>query len=134
MLADVVGGQIPAGIDTHIELLELNKSGRIRVLATAGATRSALMPDVPTMREVGFPQVEGAGWYAFYAPAKTPPATIAALNKAIIDAQQLPDVKQRLTQLGVEVKSSTPEELSKLMATESAKWAPVIKASGFKGD
>lgn len=134
MLNELMGGQIAAGLDTHIELIELNKAGRIRVLATAGATRSALLPDVPTMREVGFPQVEGTGWYAFYAPARTPPGTIAALNKAIVAVANQPDVRERLARLGVEVETSTPEGLAKLMASESAKWGPVIKASGFKGE
>ncbi len=92
------------------------------------------MPDVPTMREVGFAQVEGTGWYAFYAPARTPVATIAMLNKAVVNVARQADMKERLAKLGVEVQTSTPEELSKLMAAETAKWGPVIKASGFKGE
>jgi tripartite-type tricarboxylate transporter receptor subunit TctC len=134
MINDLLGGQIAAGIDTHIELLELNKAGKIRVLGTSGATRSTLMPDVPTFKEAGIANVEGSGWYAFYVPARTPAARIAELNRAIVAVTLLPDVKDRLTKLGVDVQGSTPEDLSRLMAADTAKWAPVIRATGFKGD
>ncbi len=134
MLNDLVGGQIPAGIDTHIELLELDRSGKIRVLATSGASRSPLLPNVPTFKEAGFSGIEGSGWYAFYAPAKTPAAVVDALSRAIVAVTQMPDVKERLTKMGVEVQGSTPQQLAKLMADDTAKWAPVIKASGFKGE
>jgi tripartite-type tricarboxylate transporter receptor subunit TctC len=131
---DLVGGQIPAGIDTTIELVEQHRAGKIRVLATAGSVRSPLFPDVPTMRELGFRDVEGSGWYAFYAPAATAASVVAELNRAIVAAAAMPDVKERLTKLGVDVQTSTPEDLARLGAADRAKWAPVIKASGFKGD
>ncbi len=134
MLNDLVGGQIPAGIDTHIELLELDRSGKLRVLATSGANRSPLLPNVPTFKETGFKDIEGSGWYAFYAPAKTPAAVIEALNRAVVAVTQMPDVRERLTRMGVEVQGSTPAQLAQLMAADSAKWGPVIKASGFKGE
>ncbi len=134
MLNDLVGGQIPAGIDTHIELLELDRTGKIRILATSGANRSPLLPNVPTFKEVGFKDIEGSGWYAFYAPAKTPAAVIDALSRAIVAVTQMPEVKERLTRMGVEVQGSTPQQLAKLMVDDTAKWAPVIKATGFKGE
>jgi tripartite-type tricarboxylate transporter receptor subunit TctC len=134
MLNDLVGGQIPAGIDTHIELLELDRSGKIRVLASSGASRSPLLPSVPTFKEAGFTGIEGSGWYAFYAPAKTPAAAVDALSRAIVAVTLMPEVKERLTRMGVEVQGSTPAQLAKLMADDTAKWGPVIKASGFKGE
>jgi tripartite-type tricarboxylate transporter receptor subunit TctC len=134
MLVDLVGGQIPACIDTHVELIELHRAGRLRVLATTGGTRSSRMPDVPTMREVGLPQVEGSGWFAFYVPAATPAATVARLNAAIDRISHRPDVRDRLAQVGVDVATLSPGGLDRLAADERERWAPVIRASGFKGE
>jgi tripartite-type tricarboxylate transporter receptor subunit TctC len=134
MVADLVGGQIPACIDTHVELIELHRGGRIRVLATTGATRSSRMPDVPTMREAGLPQVEGSGWFAFYVPAATPAATVARLNAAIDRISDRPDVRDRLARVGIDVSTLSPEALDRLAADERARWGPIIRASGFTGD
>ncbi|MBK8741928.1 MAG: hypothetical protein IPM02_21545 [Betaproteobacteria bacterium] len=81
MLNDLMGGQISAGLDTHIGLIGLHKSGKIRILASFGEKRSALLPDVPTIAELGFKDAAGSGWYSMWAPAKTPPTAVAALEQ-----------------------------------------------------
>ena len=134
MLNDLMGGQIACGMDTHIELIELHKSGKIRILASFGEVRSALIPEVPTMAELGFKDATGSGWYSLWAPAKTPAATIAALNKALNGALASADVKEKLARAGTEPAMSTPEGLEKFRLAEIEKWRPVIVASGFKAD
>ena len=134
MLNDLMGGQIACGMDTHIELIELHKSGKIRILASFGEKRSTLIPDIPTMAELGFKDATGSGWYSLWAPAKTPAATIAALNKALNGALANADVKEKLARTGTEPAMSTPEGLEKFRLAEIEKWRPVIAVSGFKAD
>ncbi|MFM9994133.1 MAG: Bug family tripartite tricarboxylate transporter substrate binding protein [Burkholderiaceae bacterium] len=134
MLNDLLGGQIPCGIDTHIELIELHKSGKIRILASFADNRSNLISEVPTMAELGYKNATGSGWYSLWAPAKTPAAAVLALNKALNFALSNADVTQKLARIGVDPAMSTPEGLEKLRLAEIEKWRPVIAASGFKSD
>ena len=134
MLNDLMGGQIACGMDTHIELIELHKAGKIRILASFADKRSTLIPEVPTMAELGFKDATGSGWYSLWAPAKTPAATIAALNKALNGALANAEVKEKLARTGTEPAMSTPEGLEKFRLAEIEKWRPVIVASGFKAD
>ncbi len=134
MLNDLMGGQIACGMDTHIELIELHKAGKIRILASFAEKRSLLIPEVPTMAELGFKDATGSGWYSLWAPAKTPMATIAALNKALNIALANADVKEKLARTGTEPAMSTPDGLEKFRIAEIEKWRPVIVASGFKAD
>ena len=134
MLNDLMGGQIACGMDTHIELIELHKSGKIRILASFSEKRSTLIPEIPTMAELGFKDATGSGWYSLWAPAKTPAATIAALTKALNGALANADVKEKLARTGTEPAMSTPEGLEKFRLAEIEKWRPVIAASGFKAD
>lgn len=83
MMNALIGDQLSAAIDTTVEQVELHRAGRVRILATSGATRSTLLPDVPTFVESGLAGVEGTASFAVYAPAKTPEATVRQLNAAI---------------------------------------------------
>ena len=134
LLNALMGDQVTAGIDTTAEQIELHRTGKIRVLGTSGSARSALMPDVPTFVESGLAGVEGTAWFAVYAPAKTPDATIRQLNTAINKALAVPEVRERLVRLGLEPSGGTPSELAKRMVEDTARWAPIVKASGFKAD
>lgn len=131
---DIAGGQIPAGVSALSDLLELHRAGTIRILASSGARRSPLLPNVPTFREQGFPAIEGTGWIAFYAPARTPKAVIDTWSTVIARTVQEPDTRARLADLGLEPTGTTPEELAAIMAADTARWAPVIKASGFTAE
>ena len=130
----LVGNQVSAAIDTMVDQIELMRSGKIRMLATSGATRSPLLPEVPTIVESGFKGVEGTSWFALYAPAKTPPATIQQLNAALNKALAAPELRERFIKLGLEPTGGSPAELAAIMQRDTERWAPVIKASGFRGD
>ena len=108
------------------------KSGRLKALAVAGAKRSPLLPDMPTVAESGL-DFNTSGWYGILAPRDTPRSIIARVNAATVKALALPQLKERLANQGVESVGSTPEEFSKLIREEWAKWEKVIKAAGLKG-
>ena len=134
LMNGVMGDQVTAGIDTTAEQIELHRTGKIRILGSSGSARSPLLPEVPTFVESGLAGVEGTAWFAVYAPAKTPEATIRQLNAAINRALAVPEVRERLVKLGLEPSGGTPAELAKRMADDTARWAPIVKASGFKAD
>jgi tripartite-type tricarboxylate transporter receptor subunit TctC len=130
----VMGGHAPAGIDVVLEWQQNAKAGKVTVLATSGAQRSKVMPDVPTFKELGYPDIVGQGWFAMYAPAKTPTAAIDEINKALNKALSHPDVRERFASLGLEAGGGSPADLQKAMSDDAKRWAPVVKKSGFKAD
>ena len=130
-ITDLLGGQISAFMGTASDVAAQHKAGRLRVLATSGAQRARVLPEVPTFREQGY-NIEGAGWYAAYAPAKTPKESIERLAGAIIDALKAPDVREKLEALGMEPTALGPADLARIHRADYDKWGPVIKASGFK--
>jgi tripartite-type tricarboxylate transporter receptor subunit TctC len=132
LATDLIGGQIPAGIDQFS--VELYKAGKIRLLASSGAMRSPLMPDVPTFKEQGFPTVEGEAWFGAYMHAKTPSAIVQRISEALANAVQQPDVKQKLSDAGLVATGLKAPEFTTLVAADRARWKPVIEASGFRGD
>lgn len=134
LMNGVMGDQVAAGIDTMVDQMELARTGRIRMLATSGATRSPLVPDVPTFAESGLSGVEGTSWFAIYAPARTPEATVRQLNAAINKALAAPELRDRFMKLGLEPTGGTPADLAARTAQDAARWAPVVKASGFRAD
>jgi tripartite-type tricarboxylate transporter receptor subunit TctC len=131
---DLAGGQIPAGISALSDMLQLHRAGKLRIIATSGARRSPLLPAVPTFGEQGFPAVVGDGWIAFYAPAKTPKPVIEHWSALIAKVVRTPEITARLIDLGLEPTGTTPEELAAIMAADTARWAPIVKASGFSGE
>jgi tripartite-type tricarboxylate transporter receptor subunit TctC len=131
---DLVGGQVPAGITVLSQLLKLSEAGKVRVLATSGSQRSPVAPDIPTFKELGFAAIEGTGWQAFHTTAGTPRPIIDRLAAAITSAIRSPEVSERLLALGLEPVGSTPDELANRIAEDTAKWTPIVKASGFRAD
>jgi tripartite-type tricarboxylate transporter receptor subunit TctC len=134
MMNALMGEQITAAIDTLVEQVELHRAGKVRILATSGTSRSPLLPEVPTFTESGLVGVEGTAWFGVYAPAKTPEATVRQLNAAINKALANAELRERLTRLGLEPAGGTPADLAARMAQDAARWAPVVKASGFRAD
>ncbi len=132
--AAVLGGHAPAGIDVVMEWQQNAKAGKVKVLATSGAQRSKIMPDVPTFKEQGFPDAVGQGWFAMYAPAKTPQTAIDDINKALNKALATPEIRERFATLGLEVATGTPADLQKTMLEDAKRWGPIVKKSGFKAD
>ena len=129
---DLIGGQVPAAIDALADLTELHRAGKVTILASSGAKRSTALPDVPTFAELGVKGVEAMGWFGFFAPAKTPKPIVEALNRAINRALQSPDVAEKLSKVGMDPATGTPEEFGRIVASDYAKWGPIVKASGFK--
>jgi tripartite-type tricarboxylate transporter receptor subunit TctC len=134
LLTALAGGQVSAGVNTLTDMLEMHKSGRIRILAIPGAKRSPLLPEVPTFGELGYQQVIARGFFGIYAPAGTPPAAVAQWNAALRRILAMPDVRERLAALAFDARASTPDELDKMARTDAAVWGPVIKSSGFAVD
>jgi tripartite-type tricarboxylate transporter receptor subunit TctC len=133
-MQDLLGGQIPAMVATPVTALPHVKTGKLRALATTGASRPPLMPDVPTVAESGYPNYEATNWYAYYAPAGTPKDVLARLHKELVDALNAPDVRESLDRQGVEAKPGTPEELTKYMERELATWGRVVKAAKIQAN
>ena len=134
MMADLMGGQIAAGIDALGNLVELHRAGRIRILATSGAERSPLSPAVPTFREQGLAAIDAVGWVAVYARAGTPQPLIDRVSAALVEAVRMPAIRERFLAVGFEPTGTTPAELAAIMAADTARWAPIVKASGFTAD
>jgi len=130
-LTDLLGGQIAGFMGVVSDVGTQHKAGKLRVLATSGAQRSRHLPGIPTFRELGY-NIEDGGWYAAYAPAKTPQAAVDRLSAAIIEALKSPDVRDKLDALGMEPTGLGPAELARIHKSDYDKWGPVIKASGFK--
>jgi tripartite-type tricarboxylate transporter receptor subunit TctC len=134
MRTAVLGDQLPSVVDTVPDLTELHRGGKIRVLGTSGSKRSPALPDVPTFTELGFPNIVGNGWFGFYVPAGTPKPIVDRLNAVIVKALNAPDVRERILALGFEPTGTSPEEFARIMAADAARWGPIIRASGFKGE
>jgi tripartite-type tricarboxylate transporter receptor subunit TctC len=133
-LTAVIAGEVQFSFANVPAILGHVKSGRLRALAVAAPKRSELMPEVPTLKEAGVDGVEVPVWYALLAPAATPPAVVKALGDATARAARSPDTKQRLVDQGADPVGNTPEEFSKLLREEVAKWAEVVKISGARAD
>ena len=134
LLTALVGNQVSAGIDVVLETLEAHRAGKVRVIATSGDKRSSVLPDIATLKEQGYPNMVAQGWFAMYAPAKTPPAVIEAFNRALNKALAQPEVLDRFAKLGLEAGGGSPADLTALERSSAARWAPVVKATGFRAD
>src|SRR4029077_10769826 len=109
-LQAVIGGHVPMAYNPPPPLLPHIQSGAIRAIAITTLKRTAALPEVPTIAELGFPGFEATTWHALVAPAGTPPEVIATLHRAAVSALNDPDVRKALTDLGVDVVANTPEE------------------------
>jgi tripartite-type tricarboxylate transporter receptor subunit TctC len=132
-VAALVGKQLDLSFDNLPPTNAMIKGGKLRPLAVAAPRRSALMPEVPTMAEQGVP-VEASSWWGLLAPAGTPPAVIARLNKAMVEALATPQMREHLAKLGIEPESCSPAEFTAHIQAETAKWGQVAKAASIKAD
>lgn len=134
MQADLLGGQIASGIESLTNLIEYHRAGALRILAISGTERSPLAPSIPTFREQGLTSTDVVGWVGVFAPAGTPKSVVDRLSAAIVEAVRTPSIRDKYRALGVEPTGSTPEELAAIMAADTARWAPIVKASGFSAE
>ena len=131
-LNDLLGGQISMMFSQTSSALPHIKAGKLRAIGAASARRSAVMPEVPTVAEQGFPGFEATSWYALMVPAGTPQDVIAKLHAETVKAVRSPDLKEKLAGLGAEAVGNTPAELAAQIQREGARWAEVIRKQGLK--
>jgi len=127
----VKSGDVQLGVEILAPVLSQIKSGGLKALAVASARRSPILPDVPTVAESGVAGYEASSWNGVAAPAKTPAAIVARLNKEVNAAVASPDVKKRLSDLGIDPRAGTPEELREKLVSDIAKWKTVIEKAGI---
>lgn len=130
----LVAGDVQAAFVTTALAAPQIKGGKLRALATTGATRSALLPEVATMAEAGFPKVDFSAWFALFAPAGTPSATLDTLNQAATASLQAPEVRRVLQEAGFALAGGSRAEAERMVRSEATRWAGVVKATGFKAD
>lgn len=133
-LTDVVGGQVTMMFAPLSTALPFVKSGKLNALGVASARRSAAMPELPTIAELGFPKFEAVSWYALMAPAGTPPEVVQQISRQTNDVLADPALKEKLAAVGLEVGGGTPRELDATIQKESARWANVIRTRQISVD
>jgi tripartite-type tricarboxylate transporter receptor subunit TctC len=133
-LQDLVGGHVQMSFSSVSPVIGYIQNGALRALAVSTLERTALLPDVPTIAELGFPGFEAAAWHGLVVPAATPKDVIATLHRGMMATLNDPDTRQALTNIGVDVVGNTPEQLAAYIRSEIPKWAEIINASGTKLD
>jgi tripartite-type tricarboxylate transporter receptor subunit TctC len=133
LIADILGGQIALTIASAVPLTPQVKSGRMRALGVTGPRRSAVFPDVPAIAEA-LPGYEVVNWFGIMAPAGTPKAIVSRINAELQKALQSPELVKRLNAVTAEVVGGTPEAFAKVIRSDYAKWAKVVKQSGARVD
>jgi tripartite-type tricarboxylate transporter receptor subunit TctC len=130
-IQDLLGGRIAATIYPIGTALPHVQSGGIRALATTGPQRSPLLPDVPMVREAGYPMLEASEWFGVFVPANTPAETVNRLNGVIRSLVSTDAFKTSLAKLSVDAVGVTPEEFAQLIKSDFDRWGPIVQASGF---
>lgn len=133
-ITDVIAGHVQAMVSALQSAHPHVSGGRLRMLAVMSGERSAAFPDVPTMKELGLPNLEIYTWYGSFAPAGTPPAVLAKLNGEINAMLQQPDVRDSLSKQGMNPTGGPPERLGDLVKQELVRWDRVVKAAKIKAD
>ncbi len=131
-LQDLRAGHVSMMFDIVPFALQHINDGSVRGLAVTAPQRLPLLPDIPTMGEVGYPEIQGGAWFALFAPANTPPAIIDLLNKEGREAFTLPEIRQQLEPRGVVFVLGTPEQLGNHVAADTERWNKVIREAGIK--
>jgi len=131
---DTMAGQVHAMFSNPLGSLPYVKSGRLRALAVSSARRSIVLPDLPTVAESGVPGYEAATWHGWLAPAGTPVAIVSRLNSELAKVAKASDVAGKLAADGGEPVGSTPEEFSRFLLTDVARWRKVVRESGMALD
>src|SRR5215469_8023948 len=133
-LQDVIAGHVQMMFATASSVVPHIRDGKVRPLAVVTLKRTAVLPDIPTIDELGIKNFDATTWHGLVAPAHTPKDVIATLNRALAAALDDPEVKKSLADLGVDVIGGTPEEFAAYIKSEIPKWTAIIKASGAKLD
>ena len=124
---DVIGGQVPVMFINITGMLPHVKSGKLKGIAVTSPKRSTIIPEYPTVAESGLPGYEVVTWFGLLAPAGTPADIITKLHREIAQSLALPNVKEQINQLGLEIVGSTPEQFAALLKSENARWGKMVK-------
>jgi tripartite-type tricarboxylate transporter receptor subunit TctC len=133
-VAALLAGEVQVLFGSVAASMPQVKAGKLKALATTGIKRSSVAPELPTLDESGFPGFDVGTWYAFLVPAKTPAFIVTRLRNEAMRTVALPDVQKVMAAQGLEVETSTPQELAARIKRESAVWAEVIRDAGIKGE
>ncbi len=133
-IGSAVAGHTPISFGSMAPAVPLVKDGKLRALGVTTKTRSQALPEIPTMAEAGYPDIEGESWFAVLVPAGTPKEIITLLNHEIVKIIALPDMKERLATLGYEPVANTPDACAAQLRAELAKWTKVIRAAGIRAE
>jgi tripartite-type tricarboxylate transporter receptor subunit TctC len=131
---DMLGGHVPLGCDGLGGQMDLIKAGKVKALAVLAPKRSPFAPEIPSLGELGINDVDATGWYGALVPAGTPPAVVARLHKELAAALQVPEIRDRITAIGVEPVGGSSEQFRAYLLGERKKWAGVIKSANIKAD
>ena len=134
LLQDLMGGQIPVAFNVVSEVLPHIRSGKLRSLAVASPQRWPALPDVPTLNELGWKDIAMVEYLGWYAPARTSPALVRQLNAAVQEALGSPEMAEVLTRHGLQPLRESPEAFAARVKEDIARWAPIVKATGFTPD
>lgn len=132
--SDIIGGQVDMMFDAVTTMAEQARAGKVRAIATSGRTRSAVLPDVPTLSEAGVPGYEATIWLGLMAPKGTPTAIVQRLNEEVSKIVSDPEVRQLWAKQGATPLQMNPQEFEKYVRDDIAKWARVIQSAGIKAD
>jgi tripartite-type tricarboxylate transporter receptor subunit TctC len=133
-IADMIGGTLASASTPTGDALTNHKAGKVRIIATSGATRSPFVPEVPTYAEQGFPELTADEWFGIYAPARTPAAVITNANAAINAALKDKAVIETLAVSALVPFGSTPAEMDKSQKDEFTRWGPIVRKIGFTAE
>jgi len=128
------GGHVPMVFVNASAIAPFAKSGKIRPLAVTTPERAEILPDVPTMREAGYPEIESTNWSGLVVPAATPPSAISRLNAELVRALRNAEVQEKLKTYGMSPAPGTPEQFGAFLQSESARYAKVVREAGIKAD
>ena len=131
---EVLAGQVPMMVSGVVTALPYHKTGRLRIIATTGATRTQVTPEIPTIAEAGVRGYEFDSWTGFLAPTSTPPGIVSQVHAEVARISNLPDVRERLTAAGFELAGSSPEAFAAIIRDNNARLGKVIRDAGIKAE
>ena len=131
---DLLGGVLPSIFSSPTDAMQFIQNGKLRPLAVTSAKRMDVLPNVPTIAELGYPGFEAVNWYAFTAPLRTPPDVVKRLNEVITATLSDPQIAAQLRKLGLVPTPTSPEDTGRYMRVESDKWGAIVRKAGISGD
>jgi len=132
LVADLQGGHIAAGCGGITDFLEHHRAGKVKVIFTSGQKPTTSAPEIPTVTQLGYPKISILGWYVFLASPRTPSALIDAWGNELRAVLKMPEIEKKMTEFGLDVETSTPQEFSQRMAADLKRWKEILDSIGYK--